>query len=91
MSSIWRCAVVVTLMPIVVSTAAADEVPPETLAALGLSGLEVIHDDPVFVWSQQHRPPAWYPYDARPYEPGIQNLTPSTRTYLNRRLTNLTP
>jgi hypothetical protein len=89
MCSFWRIAAATSLTLIPVSVSQGDEVPPHTLARLGLSGLEVIHDDPVFLWWDQHRPPGWVPDDARPYEPGIQQHSRPTRTFLNRRLTNL--
>ncbi len=71
-----------------VPAVSADEVPPETLDALGLSGMTVIIVDPRLNWPPLPPGPLYDPYDARPDLPGIQSYTLPTLNFVNRRLTN---
>ncbi len=76
------------LLGTAVPTASGDEVPPETLDALGLSGMTVIIVGPRLSWPPLPPGPLYDPYDARPDQPGIQSYTLPTLNFVNRRLTN---
>jgi len=85
----WRFVTATVVLGMAISTASGGEISQETLNALGLSGMRVIHDESELNWPTCCPRVFVDPYDMRPHEPGIQEYSRPTANFLRRHLTSL--